>query len=249
MASSRSASRRTARSARPLSWLVSCEHGGARVPAAYASLFADAGALLASHRGFDRGAYALARALSARLEAPLHASRTTRLLVDLNRSPHHPRLFSERTASLSRERQRLLLAAHYWPYRRAVEDAVADALAAGRRVVHVSAHSFVPVLAGRERRADVGVLYDPSRHSERALAAAWRDALLALRPELAVRRNAPYRGVADGLVTHLRRRFAASRYAGLELEVNQRFVDMPGWRALVADIAAALAHVALRPGL
>ncbi|MNC89676.1 hypothetical protein D3C83_56490 [compost metagenome] len=36
-----------------------------------------------------------------------------------------------------------------------------------------------------------------------------------------VRRNYPYRGIADGLPTWLRRRYPNARYGGVELEVNQ----------------------------
>jgi hypothetical protein len=56
-----------------------------------------------------------------------------------------------------------------------------------------------------------------------------------------VRCNAPYRGVSDGLTTHLRRRFAAHRYAGIELEMSQRFAaDARAIRRLAKLLAAAL---------
>jgi predicted N-formylglutamate amidohydrolase len=60
-------------------------------------------------------------------------------------------------------------------------------------------------------------------------------------PTLALRRNYPHSGVSDALVTHLRRRYGARGYVGLELEVNQKHVDRAGWRALVAQLAATLA--------
>jgi hypothetical protein len=37
-----------------------------------------------------------------------------------------------------------------------------------------------------------------------------------------VRRNYPYRGVSDCLVTTLRRHFRDERYLGVEIEVNQK---------------------------
>jgi hypothetical protein len=42
-----------------------------------------------------------------------------------------------------------------------------------------------------------------------------------------VRRNRPYRGAADGLTTHLRRKLGP-RYLGIELEVSQRFFAADG---------------------
>ncbi|HEX7080525.1 MAG TPA: N-formylglutamate amidohydrolase [Gammaproteobacteria bacterium] len=223
-----------------LELLVTCEHGGNRVPEEYAPLFAGAAELLESHRGFDAGALDVARALAARLGARLIAAETTRLLVDLNRSPRHPRLFSELTRGLPPERKRTLLADHYAPYRQAVESVVAAAAGAGRFLLHVSSHSFVPVLDGVERKAEIGLLFDPRRPAEASFAAAWRSALRKAAPAWSVRRNYPYRGVADGLTTHLRRRFADAAYAGLELEVNQRLVTDPAWTAHVKTIAAAL---------
>ncbi len=200
--------------------IVSCEHGGARVPAAYRALFAGAERVLASHRAVDHGALSMARALARRLEAPLFAATVTRLLVDLNRSRHHPRLFSERTAGLSAADQERLLRQHYFPYRDAVEQAVAEARG---RVLHLSAHAFTPVLDGRVRRGDFGILYDPARPAELAFARALAQALRQALPWLWVRRNYPYRGVGDGLTTHLRKRWSDRRYLGIELELNQRF--------------------------
>ncbi|MGQ0612243.1 MAG: N-formylglutamate amidohydrolase [Planctomycetaceae bacterium] len=219
--------------------VVTCEHGGYRVPAAYRSLFRGRGALLASHRGWDPGALELAR----RFGAPLHFSTTTRLLVELNRSPGHPRLFSEFTRGLDAAAKARLLARHYLPYRAAVESAVR----ARRSVLHLSSHSFAPVLEGEVRRMDVGLLYDPARRGEAGFCARWRAELLRLRPDLIVARNAPYRGTADGLVTHLRRVFPESRYLGIELEVNQKHVEGAGaaWRELPRALVDSFRAAAL----
>jgi predicted N-formylglutamate amidohydrolase len=97
--------------------LVTCEHGGAGIPARYRRLFAGKASLLRSHRGFDRGALPLARAVARAFGAPCIESRTSRLLVDLNRSQHHPKLFSEVTKQLSPEERDTLLARHYTPHR------------------------------------------------------------------------------------------------------------------------------------
>ena len=47
----------------------------------------------------------------------MHMAMTTRLLVDLNRSPWHPHLFSEITRPLSESRRREILQRYYVPYR------------------------------------------------------------------------------------------------------------------------------------
>jgi len=227
--------------------LLSCEHGGRRVPAAWRASFRGAGPVLDSHRGYDAGALSLARALSRRLRAPLLAATVTRLLVDLNRSEGHPRLFSELTRGLpSRERQRILALQHR-PHRGAVAGAVVRALDRGDRVVHVAVHSFTPVWAGTSRRTEVGLLYDPARPGERRFATAWQRALREAAPGLTVHRNAPYRGTADGLTTALRRRFAPGCYLGLELEVSQGHLVGRGARPqemarLLADTLSRVAE-------
>ncbi len=204
---------------------MSCEHGGRRIPREYAPLFRAAARVLGSHRGWDPGALDVARSLARHFGRPLHAVTVSRLLVDANRDSANRRIGSAYTARLpDAERERIL--ARYWrPHRRAVESAVRDAAAGGRRVVHVAVHSFAPALGRERRNADVGLLYDPRRAGEKALCARWQAILEELDPTLRVRRNYPYRGVADGLTTWLRRRFPGRCYAGLELELNQALLE------------------------
>jgi predicted N-formylglutamate amidohydrolase len=220
--------------------LVSCEHGGNEVPPAYAPLFAGAAGVLDSHRGMDFGALELARAFGARLGVTPATATVTRLVVDLNRSPYHRNVFSEYTRALAREAKRAALDTHYWPYRKEVERRVECAVRSGAFVLHVSAHSFTPELKGEVRNCDVGLLYDPRSGSERRFIDAWHAALGAHAPSLRVRRNYPYLGVSDSLVTHLRRVHGERAYAGVELEVNQKHAGTQGWTALVAAVTNAL---------
>jgi len=232
-----------ARSAATL--IVSCEHGGNQVPAAYATLFAGHEALLPTHRGWDPGALELARQLAAAFDAPLFASTTTRLLIDLNRSIGHRQLHSEATGGLPLATRRDIAALYYRPHRDAIESEVARRIEAGERVVHVASHSFTPELGGVVRQADVAWLYDPRRAGEVDVAARWLGAMRKRRPELKLRRNYPYQGKGDGLTSLLRKRHAADRYVGIELEVNQRFAfdAGPAWTALRADITRSLGDV------
>jgi len=212
--------------------LVTCEHGGHRIAPRWAALFHGKRKLLESHRGWDAGALTLARRLAKALDAPLVANTTSRLLVDLNRSDHHRAVFSSITRGLPAAERERILDEVYRPYRNRIEQFVDGAVARGR-VVHLSAHSFVPVLNGQRRRADVGLLYDPSRRPEKAFCDAWHDALKTALPDFAVRRNSPYRGTADGLTTALRRRHAANDYIGVEIEMNQRLLASGDFDAVV----------------
>lgn len=205
----------------PFRIILSCEHGGHRIPAAYRPLFAGKSELLATHRGYDIGILPFTRFLARELEAPLHAAEVSRLLVDLNRSRRSPTLFSEITRQLPAAERAAILRRYYHPYREAVTRSVAEGLRGGR-VLHLSVHSFTPELRGVVRQADVGLLYDPTRPAEAEFCRRWQAAIVHLDPALRVRRNYPYRGVSDCLVTTLRRHFGGERYLGVEIEVNQK---------------------------
>jgi len=222
--------------------LITCEHGGNRVPAAYRPLFADREQLLESHRGYDPGALVMARDFAAAFNAKLIYATVTRLLVELNRSPGHRQLFSEVTRVLPREERHRLLMRYYMPYRLEVEKFILRAMRSAH-VIHISSHSFTPVLNGVERRSDIGLLFDPGRESEARLCLAWQRALRRLAPQLVVRRNYPYRGVADGLTTHFRRRLRESCYLGIEIEINQKHSrgDPAAWHKLRRTVNASLA--------
>jgi predicted N-formylglutamate amidohydrolase len=228
--------------------LLTCEHGGSRIPREYRPLFRTAARDLASHRGWDPGALDVARGLARRLRLPLLAVTWSRLLVEPNRSPTNPRIWSEYTKGLSAEERERILARYWWPHRRDVESAVRSLVARGHRVVHVAVHSFAPVLDGEPREADVGLLYDSGRAAEKALCIRWQGILEKLDPSLRVRRNHPYRGATDGLPTWLRRRFPGRVYAGVELELCQALLTRSDRARVAALLAASLERLLREAG-
>ena len=229
------------------SLLLTCEHGGSRVPSSYAGLFRGAQKALDSHRGWDSGALPLARFLARRLRRPLLAVTWSRLFVEANRTPTNPRIWSTFTVGLPKEERERILARYWRPHRQAVEAAVAASVRRRSRVVHVAVHSFTPELDGEVRNADIGLLYDSRRKREAALCRRWSANLRHLDPTLRVRHNYPYRGAADGLTTWLRKRHPEARYLGVELEINQALVDAPGWRRLQEQIAKSLGALVKGP--
>lgn len=222
--------------------LITCEHGGNRIPAPCRALFRGQRELVHSHRGYDAGALVMATELAGAFRAPLVASTTSRLLVDLNRSIGHPQLFSPAVRHAPETTRAQILEHHYRPHRQQAESWVTQAARRGERTIHIAAHSFTPELGGKVRTADVGLLYDPGRDAEAQLCARWKHSLVALAPDLRVRRNYPYAGKADGLTSHLRVRFGDEQYAGIELEVNQSIVAAGGrrWTALRRVLIDAL---------
>lgn len=228
--------------------VITCEHGGNEIPAPWRSLFEGHRDLLDSHRGFDPGALCMAQTLAEAFAAPVLIATTSRLLVDLNRSPGHRTLHLESVARLPAESRARIVAEHYQPYRSQAETLVMDAIARHGHVVHIASHSFTPELDGKVRRADVGLLYDPARSGEVVLCDRWKAALSGCAPALVVRRNDPYRGRNDGLTSWFRKRLAADTYVGIELELNQKHVGGAAheWKTLREQVIASL-RVALAP--
>jgi predicted N-formylglutamate amidohydrolase len=141
---------------------------------------------------------------------------------------------------LSPELRADLLRRYHRPHWRAVERRLARMRAKGS-VLHLGVHSFAPVLRGQVRTMDVGLLYDPGRAFERRAVGALRAALQRRAPQLVVRRNAPYRGVADGLTSALRKVHSDAAYAGIELEINNRWLSPTPDAMMVAAVLAAVA--------
>ena len=223
--------------------LISCEHASNRVPSELRGLGLSK-RHLEDHIAWDRGAAIMAKAIAARLGAPCHLGRWSRLVIDLNRSPDHPKLVApvsfevkipgnqEADAVEISRRQR-----RWWkPYRERATADVSRLIARHGRCLQLSIHSFTPVVDGVTRRADIGLLYDPAHAGERAFAKRLRAALAP--SGLGIYMNEPYRGTSDGFTTSLRARHPHARYAALEVETNQRLLRTPAAARRVARLVA-----------
>ncbi|MCB1136483.1 MAG: N-formylglutamate amidohydrolase [Chlamydiia bacterium] len=201
--------------------LVTCEHAGNRIPRRWQPLISIPQDVLQSHRGIDIGAKSLAKDISKILAVPLHIYEKTRLLIELNRSLHHPKLFSEYSKALSPDQKASLIDTLYVPYRDGVEQAIHRLVKERKRVLHLSIHSFTPIWNGEERTADIGLLYDPQRSFERRICTELKS---HFQSDFRTRMNYPYLGKADGFTRYLRTLFRDADYAGIELEVNQQLL-------------------------
>lgn len=210
----------------PLALLISCEHGGTDIPPEHAAIMEGRTVTDQGHVGYDRGAPPLARRLAQRFPCAFHINTTNRFIVDMNRTPwNRAELFRFATRDLNEAEKDRILARIYQPYRLAVEQTVAELIAGGRFVLHLSIHSFAPVMRGVVRKTDIGLLYDPERPAEATFCERWQAALRALDPALQIDLNQPYSGLDDGFTLHLRRTWTDATYAGIELEMNQRPLD------------------------
>lgn len=204
--------------------VLTCEHGGNLIPKKYRHLFKNESATLNSHKGFDKGTFDLFTYLSPIADFS-KATQTSRLLIEANRSLRHPQLFSVYTNKLEESVKNEMIEKYYAPYRNVVEEKIAEFIAEGETVFHLSVHSFTPILNGEERTADIGILYDSKREEEKKLAQLFKTELkTSISEEFKIRFNYPYLGSADGFTTYLRKKFPKN-YRGIELEMNQKFVD------------------------
>lgn len=223
---------------RPDVVILSCEHGGHELPTAYARLFKDADEVLSSHRGWDIGALGVAQRFACVTSYPLVACTFTRLLVEPNRSPDSGGLFSTYTRDLDDQAKATIVSEYYERHRGSVERLIADAIVAGRRVLHVGVHSCTDELDGHVRELEVSLLFDPDRPSEDAVCHAWNTELAMLEPTWRLPFNEPYKGTDDGLTTWLRSRFPSDAYAGVEVEVRQGLIAGMNARRHVGDALA-----------
>ncbi len=198
--------------------IITCEHGGNKIPDEWKDLFPQPCPELMTHRGYDIGALKIAKHLAEAFSAPLFYNEITRLLIDFNRSVGHRSQFSEFSRRLSKAKKNQIIETYYLPYRQNIEHTIRPLLPA----VHLSVHSFTPQLKGKVRDVDIGLLYDPKRPSEKELAYRWKR---NIPKNYRVKMNQPYLGISDGLIPEFRKQFDSPEYIGLELEVNQDIIS------------------------
>lgn len=200
--------------------ILSCEHARNELPDGL-DLGLDEEALR-SHIAWDEGALELARTLALATGAPLIEGEVSRLVVDLNRREEDPGVIPTvafgvpvpGNQGLGAEQRQARFLRYHRPYRARILAEVGRA----SPCLHLSIHSFTPVLHGEERTVRLGLLFDPDRSAEARHAERLRQALRAAGVD--ARFNEPYLGTDEGLTTWLRERFADERYAGIELELH-----------------------------
>lgn len=214
--------------------VVICEHASNAVP----EEFGDLGLSkedLESHIAWDPGAGQTAILLSGQLDAPLIASRVSRLVYDCNRPPDSPsamRETSERYAipgnrALSDARKQERVARYYTPFESLVSETLDEH---GPDSVLVTIHSFTPVYFDEARTVEIGLLYDAdSRLAE---------AMLSVSGGFDIRLNEPY-GPEDGVTHTLRRHALPRRMLNVMIEIRNDLLATP---RQCREMAEHLAH-------
>jgi predicted N-formylglutamate amidohydrolase len=217
--------------------IITCEHAGNQVPDCYQHIFSNIKDILESHRGYDPGALEIARYLATECNAPLFICETTRLLIEPNRSIDSHELYSTYSRILFETDHEAIIKQYYYPHRNGVEEVISKV---SKPVLHLSIHSFTPVLNGEVRTVDLGILYDPVRKSETEFCSYLMDGLEQNLPYLNIEFNAPYKGTDDGFTTYLRKNFSDRDYLGIEIEVNQKYIGTEIWELISVGLKDVL---------
>ena len=172
----------------PAPMLLICEHAGNLVPAPWRNLGL-AAPFLATHFAWDIGAAPLTLLLAERLRAPAVLASYSRLFLDLNRAPQDwdcsrpdmggiPVPGNLAASDADRALREAIARA---PFDRAVSHFLTP------RPAVVSVHTFTPVMGGKLRETDIGVLWRKEcRMGERALAE------LRKQSDFSIASNEPY---------------------------------------------------------
>lgn len=207
--------------------VLTCEHATNRLPPPLRARPGDHD-LLASHWGWDIGAWDLTRDLARRLRTGAIGGAWSRLVIDLNRRVDEDTLirrtvegrpvpWNRRVTPAEIERRML---AYHAPYHLEIDRQILRRSVRGVRPLLFAVHTFTPVWNGRARGFEIGVLYERWGGLARKFTAVLRE------HGLAVRYNQPYSGKL-GLMYSADRHGTHHRLPCLELEVNQGLFDDP----------------------
>jgi predicted N-formylglutamate amidohydrolase len=225
----------------PSNVLVLCDHASNRVPdAVNGGSLGISEADMNRHIAFDIGARATALLIAEALDAPMLASRFSRLVIDPNRGEDDPTILMKiydhtiiegnRHADAAEKARRI--AAYHRPYHAAIKAALGAVSARGETPVIISIHSYTPQLNGRPKRPwHIGVLWDDDARIPVPLMEKLRQ-----NPEIMVGDNEPYSGALRGDTMYFHA--AQNGYPHVLIELRHDLIDTPKGQAKWAAILA-----------
>lgn len=175
--------------------IITCEHGGAAIPAGYDDLGLSKQEL-DTHIARDKGARETSALLAQKLGCYAIIGKYSRLLVDLNRRENEDELILEcsdkvvvpKNKNISKEEREKRLKKYYQPYYDAINSKIKQIEANGKTPILFSVHSFTPQLKGGNYRPwHAGILW----HKQTSLAKFVYDELAKLENKK-VGENVPY---------------------------------------------------------
>ena len=152
-------------------YLIICDHSSNEIPKSYKNLGVS-NKDLESHIAYDLGASDLASNLSESLNCSLIMANFSRLLIDPNRGIDDPTLIPKisegkiikgnlKISASSKDIERnKRINLFYLPYHEKINEFINDSLRRNRVPKIISIHSFTPVWKGKNRKIEVGILWD-----------------------------------------------------------------------------------------
>jgi predicted N-formylglutamate amidohydrolase len=203
-----------------------CDHASFAVPGSLGDLGLRAD-LRDHHICWDRGAAAVTRRLSARLDAPAVLGGYSRLVIDCNRKLGHETSIAAASdgivipgnALVSPEEAARRADAIFHPYHQAVEGLIAGIRLEGRAPAVLAIHSFTPEMDGIVRPWHVCVLWGSDPRIPKKLLAAL--------------------GASDGIVVGDNVPYSAREQFGHTIEVHAAAAGLPN---AMIEIRADLVH-------
>jgi predicted N-formylglutamate amidohydrolase len=222
-------------------FFITVDHASAYIPRRLANLGVPAKEL-ERHIAWDIGALAVARAVSAALDAPLIAQNYSRLVIDCNRDPkvgtsictvseHTPIPGNEGLSAADLERRRVEI---FEPYHRRIRALLDEREKAGRPTILLAQHSMTNVYKGNARLMHDAVLYNRDRRFAHLVLERLR-----AEPGLVIGDNQPY-FVSDESDYTIPVHGEARGLPHVEIEIRQDLIgDARGqteWGARIAQV-------------
>ncbi len=147
--------------------VLACDHASNFVPQGYATLGLDPSEFQ-RHIAWDPGALPVAGHMASLLDAPLVASRISRLVIDCNRPLEAHDLIPETSETTvipgnrgldAAERRRRIALVHE-PFHAAIDSLIEQRSASGLESWLVTVHSYTPVYRGVARPWQIGIIHD-----------------------------------------------------------------------------------------
>ena len=226
-----------AQAAETSSILILSDHASNRVPMVLDGLGLAGTSHLDEHIAVDIGAKDVTEYLADGLNAPAVMAEYSRLVIDLNRDLARvdsiPSLSDgievpgNKTLSTADKRARQDEIYHVY------HDEITRQLACPAIKTVISVHSFTPVMNGRKRPTEIGILWDGVADFPRRLIKALREN----NPDRVIGDNTPYSFIDDGELNHTFYKHDVQKMPNpLLVEFRQDLVDTPAKAASMSKI-------------
>ena len=219
--------------------IIACEHASNFIPPEFENLGID-DKTQQSHIAWDIGALAVAKEMSALLDAPLVAQCVSRLVYDCNRSFDARDTIIEKSEiydvpgnkSISATERTERKNKYYEPFRNELAEIIKSRTATSKSVALITIHSFSPVFDGEKRNMDIGIIHDSdSRLADEIITIANSD------KSFDIRRNEPY-GPDDDVTFTLAEHAVSQGLLNVMIEIrNDLIADSDAQKSMAQKLA------------